>query len=111
MSAESDLKPSKAPCEDPKTELDSHANMVVLCCNCFVFKWSGKSCNVQLFDKNLGMAKDVPIVDTAIAYNCPYCFETYILLIQNRLYLLSLEDNLILPFIMQQRGFNVNDVP
>ncbi len=111
MSVESDLDPSKAPCEDLKTELDLYANMVVLGRNCFAFEWSGKSCNVQPFDKNLGVAKDVPIIDAAIAYDCPYRFETYILLIRNGLYIPNLEDNLIPPFIMQQGGVDVNDVP
>ena len=94
---------------DSRTELDSHANMVVLGRHCFVFEWSGKRCSVQPFDKSLGSANNVPIVDAAIAYDCPYTFQTYVLLIRNALYMPSLNDNLIPPFIMRQGGAIVNE--
>ena len=61
------------PLQDPKSELDSHANMVVLGKHCFVFEWSaGQSCSVHPFSESLGSVKNVPIVDAAIAYYCPY---------------------------------------
>ncbi len=94
---------------DPKSELDSHANMVVLGRNCFVFEWSGQSCNVQPFDSNLGSANNIPIVDAAIAYDCPYDHRTYILLVRNALYMPGLENNLLPPFILRQAGLQVND--
>ena len=94
---------------DSKSELDSHANMVVLGRSCCVFKWSGKSCNVKPFDSGLGTLKNIPIVDTALAYDCPYDHQTYILIISNALYMPSMENNLIPPFIMRQAGLQVND--
>jgi hypothetical protein len=90
--------------QDPKTSLDSHANMVVLGKNCFVFEWSGRSCSVHPFSDSLGTVKNVPIVDAAIAYDCPYRHETYILLVRNALYLPTLQHNLIPPFIMREGG-------
>lgn len=57
---------------DPKTELDSHANMVVLGKNAYVFERTGRTCNVKPFTTTLGTARDVPIVDGAVAYDCPY---------------------------------------
>jgi len=51
----------------PCTELDSHANMVVLGRNSFIFESTGKTCNVKPFSEEIGVAEDVPIVDGAIA--------------------------------------------
>ena len=55
----------EASIDDPRTELDSHANMVVLGLNSFVFESTGRTCNVQPFRTDLGVAKDVP---TGIVY-------------------------------------------
>ncbi len=102
---------SKASAVDPKSELDSHANMVVLGRNSFVFEWSGKHCNVKPFDSSLGMVNNIPIVDAAIAYDCPYDHRTYILIVRNALYMPGMENNLLPPFIMREAGLQVNDVP
>ena len=85
--------------------------MVVLGSECIVFEWSGKTCTVNPFDKQLGSAKDVPIVDAAIAYDCPYSHQPYVLLLRNALYMPSMKDNLIPPFIMRQGGIIVLDTP
>ena len=61
-----------------RIDLDSHANMVVMGINSFVFETTGKSCNVRPFLSELGMAHDVPIVDAAVAFDCPYRHKTYI---------------------------------
>ena len=95
----------------PRTELDSHANMVVLGSNAYIFETSGRTCNVKPFSSDLGIATDVPIVDGAIAYDCPYSRVTYIMIIRNALYIPSMKHNLIPPFIMREGGVDVNDVP
>ena len=94
----------------PNSELDSHANMVVLGKDCFVFEWSGLTCNVKPFSETLGKVTHVPIVDAAIAYECPYTYEVYILMIRNALYIPTLKHNLIPPFIMHEGGVIVNEV-
>ena len=50
-----------------RTELDSHANMVVLGKESFIFESTGKTCNVEPFSIDLGIAQDIPIVDAALA--------------------------------------------
>ena len=50
----------------PCTEMDSHANMVVLGKHSFIFESTGKTCNVKPFSEEIGMDEDVPIVDGAI---------------------------------------------
>ena len=71
-----------------KTELDSHANMAVVGKSCFVFeKVEGRFCEVEPFDKSIGTLKRVPIVDAAIAYDCPFNMTTHILIIRDALYI------------------------
>ena len=69
---------------DPRTELDSHANMVVLGKNCFIFdRVEGRYCEVAPYDPSIGTVKKVPVVDALIAYDCPYSHESYLLIVQN----------------------------
>jgi hypothetical protein len=53
------------------TELDSHANMVVLGKQAYVLNDSGKTAQVSPFTPDYDSMTDVPIVDAAIAYDCP----------------------------------------
>ena len=76
---------------DPRTELDSHANMVLLGKHAFIFDGaSGRTCNVQPFDPSLGAKRDIPIRDGALAYDCPHTHKTYILIVRNALSVPSL---------------------
>lgn len=97
---------------DPRTELDSHANMVVVGRACFVFdSVQDKTCEVEPFDPAIGTAKHVPIVDAALSYDCPYSNTTFILVIRNALYIPSMHHNLLPPFILREAGIQCNDVP
>ena len=58
--------------DNPRTELESHANMVIFGLNYFVFESTGRTCNVQPFISDLGATQDVPIVDGVLAYDCLY---------------------------------------
>ena len=58
--------------EDPRTELYSHANMVVLGAHAFIFDSTNHTCNVHPFDPSLGTASKIPIVGGAVVYECPY---------------------------------------
>ena len=97
---------------DSTMELDSHANMVLLGKDGFVFDGvQGRTCNVVPYDPSLGMGKKIPIVDGAVAYDCPYTHRTYILIMRNALYVPTLDHSLIPPFIMREAGLVVNDIP
>ena len=85
--------------------------MAVLGTNCFVFEWSGKSCSVHPFTSTLGTAQNVPIVDAALTYDCPYIHKTYVLLLRNVLYMPDLHHNLLPPFLMRQGGVTVDEKP
>jgi hypothetical protein len=95
----------------PRTELDSHANMVVLGKNAFIFESTGRTCTVKPFSDRLGTVENVPIVDAAIAYECQYTCQTYILIIRNALHIPYLDHNLVPPFILRAGGVIINDVP
>ena len=95
----------------PRSELDSHANMIVLGRHSFIFESTGRTCTVTPFSSELGLAENVPIVDGAIVYEEPYSGEPIILLIRNALYIPSMEINLIPPFILRAGGVIVNDIP
>ena len=102
----------EASSDDPRKELDSHTNMVVLRSKSFVFEQNGRICNViQPFRSNLFVAKEVPIIDRALAYDCTYTGEVYALVIRNALHVPSMEHNMIPTFITRAGRVIVNDVP
>ena len=64
---------------DPRSDMDSHANMLVFRKNCFVFdSVHGPTVDVATFEPSLGLSKKIPTVDAAVAFDCPYTHETYI---------------------------------
>ena len=82
------MEPSKyGECDNgPRgTELDSHANMAVVGSQAFVFSTSGMTCDVQAFSKEAKGMSGVHIVDAAIAYDCPFSGQMFMLVIRNAL--------------------------
>ena len=73
--------------EDPRTELDSHANMVFLGAHAFIFESTNRTCNVQPFDPSLGTASKIPILDGAVVYEFLYTGEIYVLIVRNALHI------------------------
>ena len=57
----------KDDCSQSTTQLDSHANMVVVGRQATVFGSSGRSANVWPFSNNYSRLQSVPIVDASIA--------------------------------------------
>ena len=50
-------------------------------------------------------------MDAAVAYDCPYTMQTYILTVRNALHVSSMPHNLIPPFVIREAGLVVNEVP
>jgi hypothetical protein len=50
-------------------------------------------------------------VDAAVRYDCPFDGRVYILLIQNALYVPSMDYNLLLPFMFREAGVIVRGTP
>ena len=93
------------------TELDSHANMIVVGAQATIIQRSGRSAEVRAFSEECTKLEKIPIVDAVIAYDCPYEMKTYLLIVRNALYVPSMVHNLIPPFVMREAGLVVNDVP
>ena len=93
-----------------RTELDSHANMPVVGCNAYVISTSKETASVAPYTPDYE-AMEVPIVDAAVLYECPYSGNRIILIVRNALYVPAMRNNLIPPFIMREKGVVVNDVP
>ena len=75
---------------------------------CFIISKSGKEAIVNAFTDQVGTIT-VPIVDNAVAYDCPWYQTTYILIARNILSVPSMDHKLIPPFILHEAGLAVND--
>ena len=53
------------------TELDSHANMVVIGAQGTIIQQTGRYADVNAFSSDVGTMSRVTIVDVAVAYDCP----------------------------------------
>ena len=95
----------------PRTELDSHANMVVVGQDCTIFDDTGLTCTVNAFTKSAGRLEKVPIVDAVVAYDCPLQAKTFLLLMRNALYVPEIHVNLLPPFIVRETGLQINECP
>ena len=93
------------------TELDSHTNMVILGRHAFILNLSGKTAQVSPFTPEYDSMKEVPIVDAAVAYDCPITLKSYVLVFHNPLSVPSMEQNLVPPFIMREAGLEAHDIP
>ena len=93
------------------TELDSHANMVVVGHQAHVFSHNNQFVNVQAFADEVKGLRDIPVDHAVIGYDCPYSGETYILVVKNALCVPSMSHNLVPPFILREAGLEVNDKP
>ena len=53
----------------------------------------------------------VDVVDAVVAYDDPYEGYTYLLMIKNALYVPTMVNNLVPPFMMRLAGIEVNECP
>ena len=68
-----------------RTELDSHANMVVVGRHALVVSDTGRTAEVNPFTPDYEALQQVPIVDAAICYTCPYTDSQYYFIVRNAL--------------------------
>ena len=92
------------------TELDSHANMPVVGKYTNILAETGQKVDVSPFTRNY-QPLTVPLVDATVRYDNPYDGKPYILVLRNTLYVPSMENNLIPPFMLREMGVTMNDVP
>ena len=91
-------------------EMDSHANMCVLGKHCYLLTKleTAQTVSVGVFSKSARDLNNVPIVDTMLANDCERTNQVYLLVLRNALYIESMDDNLIPPFILQEDGITVD---
>ena len=78
------------------TELDSHANMVVVGAQATVVSRTGRLAEVRAFSDKCSKLEGIPIVDAAFAYDCPKTMQSYLLFVKNALYVHDMQHNLTL---------------
>ena len=91
------------------TELDLHANMVVIGAQGTIIQKTGKYADVNVFSYDLGTMSRVPIDNAVLAYNCPIYRKRTLLVARNALFVQSMNHNLIPPFIMRESGLKVEE--
>ena len=96
--------------EESCTELDSHANMPEVGKHAYIIAKTGKTVDVSPFTPDYKPIT-VPLVDATIKYDNPYNGKSCILVLHNALYVPSMDNNLIPPFMLREMGVAVNDVP
>ena len=94
-----------------RTELDSHANMPVVGKYCHVIQKTGKTVDVNPFTPAYDPLRGVPLVDAALLHLCPFTGKECLLIIRNALYVPSMDNNLLPPFIIREAGVIINDTP
>ena len=94
-----------------RTELDSHANMAVVGRERVALDDTGQTCTANAFTESAGKLEKVPIVDVAVAYDCPFQAKTYILLLRNCLHIPEIKHNLLPPFIVREAGHILDECP
>ena len=93
-----------------RTELDFHVNMAAVGkCTC-VLNDTGLTADVRTYTPDYESIM-ISIVDAAMQYECPYTGTIHILIIRNALHVISMENNLIPPFIIREAGIELNDTP
>ena len=97
--------------EEPRTELDSHANMVVVRKHIHVLNNTGRTSQFIPFSSTYDSLEKVPVVYAAIAHDCDIIGKTYLLIFHNEMYIQSMGYNLIPPFIMIEANIVVKEVP
>ena len=95
---------------ESRTELDSHTNMPVVGKHAYIIAETGKKVDVSPFTPDY-KPLTVPLVDAMVKYGNPYNGKSYILVLCNALYVPSMDNNLIPPFMLREMGVTVSDVP
>jgi hypothetical protein len=96
--------------EDSRTELDSHANMPVVGRHAYIVSDTGRVADMSPFTPDYA-SMQLRIVDAAVQYDCPYNGESCILVIRNTLYVPSMKNNLLPPFVLRKAGIKLSDTP
>ena len=83
--------------------------MVVIGAQGTIIQKTGRYADMNAFSLDVGTMPRVPIVDAAVAYDCPFSGRTILMVARNALYVESMDHNLFPPFIMCKAGLEVDE--
>ena len=83
--------------------------MVVIGAQGTIIQQTGRYTDVNALSSDVGTMSRVPIVDAAVAYDCPFSGQTILMVARNAMYVESMEHNLVPPFIMRKAGLEVDE--
>ena len=93
-------------------ELDSHADTIVAGANCVVLHYTGQECDVSPYRDDYSPVTNIPIVTAATAWQSPHTGQTYILVLNEALWMGdTMETSLINPNQLRHYGVKVQDDP
>ena len=93
-------------------ELDSHADTIVAGANCVIINYTGRECDVAPYSEEYESIQNVPIVTAATAWQSSTTGQTYILVMNEALWMgPSLPNTLINPNQLRHYGVTVQDNP
>lgn len=95
-----------------RSELDSHADTCVAGANCIILAYTGKECDVSPYRDDYEAATNVPIVHAATAWTSKRTGQTYILVLNEALWMGDVLDHtLVNPNQLRHFGVDVQDNP
>ena len=83
--------------------------MVVIGAHGTIIQKTGRYADVNSFSSDVGTMSQVPIVDAAVAYDCPFSGRKILMVPRNALNIESMDHNLVPPFIMHEAGLEVDE--
>lgn len=93
-----------------RTDLDSHANMVVVGRDVLITARSGKTAEVQAFAPELD-ALSLPLVECVMLWECPFTDQQVLLVAKDAVYVETMDHNLVPPFMLREAGVIVDTTP
>ena len=91
-----------------RCELDSHADTIVAGANCIILQYTGQECSVHPYSDSYAPKHNVPIVNVATAFQCQETGQTYILILNECLWMGdTLKHSLINPNQLRHFGTKV----
>ena len=95
-----------------RIELDSHADSIVAGANCCIMYYTARECDVSPYRDDYSPIKNVPIIQAATAYQSEYTGQTYILILNEALWMgNAMPHTLINPNQLRHFGTMVQDNP
>ena len=92
-------------------ELDTHADTIVAGANCCIMSYTGRVCDVSPYSEHYKPVTGVPIVKAVTVWQSQYTGQEYLLILNEALWMPSLNHTLVNPNQLRAYGTIVQDNP